>query len=50
MRPTVIINVPDSSASMQEEIFGPVVCVSSFHTEEEVRNLWPSGLCFILPD
>ncbi|XP_072027653.1 2-aminomuconic semialdehyde dehydrogenase-like [Amphiura filiformis] len=35
MRPTVIANVPDSSASMQEEIFGPVVCVSSFKTEEE---------------
>ena len=32
----MITNVPDSSASMQEEIFGPVVCISSFKTEEEV--------------
>jgi acyl-CoA reductase-like NAD-dependent aldehyde dehydrogenase len=26
----------DSSPLMQEEIFGPVVCVTTFHEEEEV--------------
>ena len=36
MRPTVIINVPDDSRSMQEEIFGPVTCINSFKSEEEV--------------
>ncbi|XP_022088838.1 aldehyde dehydrogenase family 8 member A1-like [Acanthaster planci] len=35
MRPTVIVNVPDNSRSMQEEIFGPVTCINSFKTEEE---------------
>ncbi len=35
MRPTVIINVPDDSRSMQEEIFGPVTCINSFKSEEE---------------
>jgi acyl-CoA reductase-like NAD-dependent aldehyde dehydrogenase len=34
--PTVITNVEDSSPLMQEEIFGPVVCVTSFRDEEEV--------------
>lgn len=34
--PTVITNVEDSSPFMQEEIFGPVVCVTSFHEEDEV--------------
>ena len=50
MRPTVIVNVPDSSASMQEEIFGPVVCVSSFDTEEEVTMMimFSSGATQIL--
>lgn len=36
IRPTVIAGLPDSSACMQEEIFGPVVCVTPFDTEEEV--------------
>ncbi len=34
--PTVITNLNDSSQLMQEEIFGPVVCVTTFHEEEEV--------------
>ena len=34
--PTVITNVDDSSPLMQDEIFGPVVCVTTFHEEEEV--------------
>ncbi len=36
--PTVIKNVPDSSQLMQDEIFGPVVCVTSFDNEDEVIN------------
>ncbi|XP_038051835.1 2-aminomuconic semialdehyde dehydrogenase-like [Patiria miniata] len=35
MRPTVIVNVPDDTRSMQEEIFGPVTCINSFKSEEE---------------
>ncbi|RNA35112.1 aldehyde dehydrogenase family 8 member A1 [Brachionus plicatilis] len=34
--PTVITNLEDSSPLMQEEIFGPVVCVTTFHEEDEV--------------
>jgi aminomuconate-semialdehyde dehydrogenase len=34
--PTVITNVQDSSPLMTEEIFGPVVCVTTFHEEDEV--------------
>jgi acyl-CoA reductase-like NAD-dependent aldehyde dehydrogenase len=34
--PTVITNLDDSSPLMQEEIFGPVVCVTTFHEEDEV--------------
>ncbi|KAK2166036.1 hypothetical protein LSH36_43g03042 [Paralvinella palmiformis] len=37
--PTVITNVSDNSKLMQEEIFGPVVCVVPFTTEDEY------GLC-----
>ena len=36
LRPTVIVGLDDSSRCMREEIFGPVVCISSFRTEEEV--------------
>ncbi|XP_067227324.1 2-aminomuconic semialdehyde dehydrogenase [Chanodichthys erythropterus] len=36
MMPTVISGVKDSSALMQEEIFGPVTCVTPFDEEEEV--------------
>ncbi|KAL0967116.1 hypothetical protein UPYG_G00247980 [Umbra pygmaea] len=35
MRPTVITGVAESSRVMQDEIFGPVVCVVPFDTEEE---------------
>ncbi|XP_076612505.1 2-aminomuconic semialdehyde dehydrogenase [Chaetodon auriga] len=35
MPPTVISGIPDSSRVMQEEIFGPVTCVSPFDTEDE---------------
>ncbi|XP_032810842.1 2-aminomuconic semialdehyde dehydrogenase [Petromyzon marinus] len=35
LAPTVITGVPDDSPAMQEEIFGPVVCVSPFEDEDE---------------
>lgn len=34
--PTVITNVDDQSNLMQEEIFGPVVCIVPFDKDEEV--------------
>ncbi|KAJ1510814.1 Aldehyde dehydrogenase 8 member A1 [Coelomomyces lativittatus] len=46
--PTVITGLPSSSKCMQEEIFGPVVCVSPFHQESEVLekvNATKYGLC-----
>ncbi|XP_053144172.1 2-aminomuconic semialdehyde dehydrogenase isoform X2 [Hemicordylus capensis] len=36
MLPTVIAGIGDDSCCMQEEIFGPVTCVTMFDTEEEV--------------
>lgn len=36
--PTVILNVDDQSKLMTEEIFGPVVCIVPFDTEDEVDN------------
>ncbi|XP_076025606.1 2-aminomuconic semialdehyde dehydrogenase [Genypterus blacodes] len=36
MPATVISGISDSSRVMQEEIFGPVTCVSPFDTEDEV--------------
>ncbi len=36
MKPTIITGLKDSSACLKEEIFGPVVCVVPFETEEEV--------------
>ncbi|KIW17962.1 hypothetical protein PV08_05157 [Exophiala spinifera] len=39
IQPTIILNPEESSAVMREEIFGPVVCVRSFQTEEEVISL-----------
>ncbi|MEE6475737.1 hypothetical protein FKM82_010846 [Ascaphus truei] len=36
MLPTVLTAVKEESCCMQEEIFGPVVCVVPFDTEEEV--------------
>lgn len=35
--PTVILNVDDESKLMTEEIFGPIVCVVPFDTEDEVK-------------
>ncbi|KAK5979188.1 2-aminomuconic 6-semialdehyde dehydrogenase, partial [Trichostrongylus colubriformis] len=45
--PTVITDVEDSSRCMQEEIFGPAVCVTEFDSTEEVisrANATPYGL------
>jgi len=45
--PTVLSNVSDDMAVMQEEIFGPIVPVSTFSTLEEVirrANAVPQGL------
>lgn len=33
---TVLVNAPETSSVMREEIFGPVVCAVPFRTEEEV--------------
>lgn len=46
--PTIITELADTSRCMQEEIFGPVVCVTSFKTDEEVIqrvNSTRYGLC-----
>ncbi|CAF1672480.1 unnamed protein product [Rotaria magnacalcarata] len=46
--PTVILNVDDESKLMTEEIFGPVVCIVPFDTEDEVMervNKIQYGLC-----
>lgn len=37
--PTIFVNVPTSSALWREEIFGPVLCVRTFATEEEAIRL-----------
>lgn len=34
--PTMIVNAPEDSRVMKEEIFGPVVCVNTFTDEDEV--------------
>lgn len=47
VEPTIFDNVDNSSALGQEEIFGPVVSVTSFHEEEdavELANDVPYGL------
>ncbi|KAJ5930383.1 hypothetical protein N7466_005876, partial [Penicillium verhagenii] len=36
IEPTIIANVPDTSILATEEIFGPVVIVNTFQTDEEV--------------
>ncbi|KAJ3338199.1 aldehyde dehydrogenase (NAD(P)(+)) ald5 [Gonapodya sp. JEL0774] len=36
IEPTIFSNVPEHSKIMAEEIFGPVVCINTFETEEEV--------------
>ena len=48
MKPTVITGLEDNARCMQEEIFGPVTCVTPFDTEEEVikrANGTQYGLC-----
>jgi acyl-CoA reductase-like NAD-dependent aldehyde dehydrogenase len=37
LMPTVVLNLDDRSKLMTEEIFGPVVCIVSFDTEDEVK-------------
>ncbi|MGF6690357.1 betaine-aldehyde dehydrogenase [Metapseudomonas resinovorans] len=39
LKPTVFTDVPKDSALWKEEIFGPVLCVRSFATEEEAIEL-----------
>lgn len=39
LRPTVLAEVPLDSDAWKEEIFGPVVCVRAFKTEEEAVEL-----------
>lgn len=36
LEPTVFVNVKEDMRIMKEEIFGPVVCIQKFKTEEEV--------------
>ncbi len=36
--PTVVLNVDDKSKLMTDEIFGPVVCIVPFETEDEVNQ------------
>ncbi len=36
LQPTVIVGLPESSRCVQEEIFGPVVTIASFQSENEV--------------
>ena len=46
--PTVVTGMSDDSMLMREEIFGPVVCITPFQTEEEVvrrANSVKYGLC-----
>jgi betaine-aldehyde dehydrogenase len=39
VEPTIFVDVPTSSALWREEIFGPVLCVRTFTTEEEAIAL-----------
>lgn len=36
--PTIVLNVNDQSKLMTEEIFGPVICIVPFDTEDEVKE------------
>ena len=36
IRPTIFVNAPENARIMKEEIFGPVVVINVFSTEEEV--------------
>lgn len=39
IEPTILVDVPLASAAWKEEIFGPVVCVRPFTTEQEAVRL-----------
>jgi betaine-aldehyde dehydrogenase len=39
VEPTIFLDVPTNSALWREEIFGPVLCVRTFTTEEEAIAL-----------
>ncbi|KAI5867538.1 aldehyde dehydrogenase [Durotheca rogersii] len=39
VQPTILIDPPLDSVAYREEIFGPVLCVRRFHTEEEAVDL-----------
>jgi aldehyde dehydrogenase (NAD+) len=47
VRPTVLVDVPDDLQALREEIFGPVLCVQPFGSEDEaiaLANDTPYGL------
>jgi betaine-aldehyde dehydrogenase len=47
IKPTILWNVPETSRCWQKEIFGPVLCVRSFRTEDEaiaIANATEFGL------
>lgn len=51
MDPVILTGLPTSSAVMREEIFGPVVTIASFTSEEqaiELANDNPNGLASVL--
>ena len=39
VQPTILTDVPVESAAWREEIFGPVLCIRTFETEEEAITL-----------
>ena len=44
MPPTVITGLTDSSRCMQEEIFGPVVCIAKFAGDDEGNAFFSKSL------
>jgi aminomuconate-semialdehyde/2-hydroxymuconate-6-semialdehyde dehydrogenase len=50
-RPTILVDAPEDSEIMTEEVFGPVITIQSFETEEEAvakANDTPFGLAATL--
>lgn len=43
LSPTILIDVPRESKLMQEEVFGPVVCLNSYEDEEELLHYLNQG-------
>ncbi|KAJ9142470.1 Aldehyde dehydrogenase domain-containing protein [Pleurostoma richardsiae] len=39
VRPTIFLEQPEDSKIVREEVFGPVVCIGTFETEEEALSL-----------